>query len=98
MNINLGAQWEEFISSTVHSGRYMSASEVVRDGLRLLQAQEQVRQIRLEQLRKEIDRGVEQLEQGDCLELDAGGLKGLLANVKAKGRKRLAKDKGAAKS
>ncbi len=98
MNINLGTQWEEFISTNVHSGRYMSASEVVRDGLRLLQAQEQLRQIRLEQLRKEIGHGVEQLERGDCLELDAVGLKGHFADVKARGRKRLAKDKGAAKS
>jgi antitoxin ParD1/3/4 len=97
MNINLGTQWEEFISSNVHSGRYVSASEVVREGLRLLQAQEQFRQIRLEQLRKEIGRGVEQFEQGDYLELDAGGLNGHIAGVKARGRKGLAKDKGAAK-
>ena len=98
MNINLGTQWEEFISSNVNSGRYLSASEVVREGLRLLQAQEQVRQIRLERLRREIGRGVEQLEEGGCLELDAVGLKRHLAEVKARGRKRLAKGEDAAKS
>jgi antitoxin ParD1/3/4 len=98
MNINLGTQWEEFISSNVDSGRYVSASEVVRDGLRLLQAQEQLRQIRLEQLRREIGRGVEDLERGEYLELDAGGLKGQLAEVKARGRKQLAKGKDASKS
>jgi antitoxin ParD1/3/4 len=98
MNINLGTQWEEFISSYVHSGRYLSASEVVREGLRLLQAQEQFRQIRLEQLRKEISGGVEQLEQGEYIELDAGGLKAHIAEVKARGRKLLARDKGSTKS
>lgn len=98
MNVNLGTQWEEFISSNVNSGRYLSASEVVREGLRLLQVQEQVRQIRLEQLRREIGRGVEQLEEGACLELDEAGLKGQFADVKVRGRKRLAKGRDAAKS
>ncbi len=98
MNINLGTQWEEFISSHVESGRYVSASEVVREGLRLLQSQEQFRQLRLEQLRKEIGRGVEQLDQGDCIDVDADGLKNHFADIKARGRKRLAKEKGTAKS
>jgi antitoxin ParD1/3/4 len=98
MNINLGTQWEEFISAYVHSGRYLSASEVVREGLRLLQEHEQFRQIRLEQLRKEVDKGVEQLDRGECIEFDDHGLKRHFDDVKARGRQRLAKEKPTVRS
>lgn len=91
MNVNLGTQWEEFISASVHTGRYLSASEVVREGLRLLQEREQVRQVRLEQLRKEVDKGVHELDRGEYVELDDQGLKSHLGKVKARGRQRLAK-------
>ena len=97
MNVNLGTQWEEFISVYVHSGRYLSASEVVREGLRLLQEREQFRQVRLEQLRKEVDKGVQELDRGEYVELDDQGLKSNLENVKTRGRQRLAKEKAAAK-
>ena len=97
MNTNLGTQWEEFISTYVHSGRYLSASEVVREGLRLLQEREQYRQVRLEQLRKEIDTGVQGLDRGEYVELDDQNLKTHLNNVKTRGRQRLNKEKAAAK-
>jgi antitoxin ParD1/3/4 len=93
MNINLGAQWEEFISAYIQSGRYLSASEVVREGLRLLQEREDLRTLRLEQLRKKIDAGMEPLDQGEYVELDEEGLKSHLERVKEGGRKRLAKEK-----
>ena len=97
MNISLGAQWEAFIASNVDSGRYLSASEVVREGLRLLQQQEQLRQARLEQLRAEVRKGVHELDRGDYIELDDTGLKSHLTDVKARGRRRLA-EKNAADS
>lgn len=98
MNINLGTQWEEFIALYVRSGRYLSASEVVREGLRMLQEREQIRQVRLDQLRKEINRGIEQLDRGEYLEVDEDGLKRYLDDVKNRGRRRLAKNDAAAKS
>lgn len=98
MNINLGTRWEEFISLRVQSGRYLSASEVVREGLRLLQEREQFRQVRIEQLHKELNEGLEQLERGEYVELDEQGLKEFLDGVKTRGEKRFSGKRAAKRS
>lgn len=56
---SLGAHFEELIQRQVRSGRYASASEVVREGLRLIEEREAAREARLEALRTEIARGRE---------------------------------------
>lgn len=56
-SFTLGSYFEGFIKQQVHSGRYASASEVVRDSLRLLEEQDALRQARLDALRAEIERG-----------------------------------------
>ncbi len=53
MNISLNRHFDEFVGEAVKSGRYKSSSEVVREGLRLLEE----RETRLVALRNEIDRG-----------------------------------------
>ena len=40
MNVSLTDKLEEFVSELVENGRYRSASEVVREGLRLLEIRE----------------------------------------------------------
>lgn len=53
----LGDHFEKFIKKQVDGGRYSSASEVLRDALRLLEEDEQRRQGALTALRAEIDKG-----------------------------------------
>ena len=59
MNINLSPQLEELVRNKVASGFYTSASVVVREALRLLDAQDQMRASKLEQLRQDIRDGLE---------------------------------------
>jgi len=40
MNVSVGERWEGFVERAVKSGRYASASEVVREGLRLVEERE----------------------------------------------------------
>lgn len=57
-SVALGSHFEEFVKSQVASGRYNNASEVVREGLRLLQDHEEVRRIKLDRLRADIQEGL----------------------------------------
>jgi antitoxin ParD1/3/4 len=60
MSITLTDELEEMINAKVRSGEYESADEVVRESLRLLKAKEEG----MDALRREIMRGVEDIEQG----------------------------------
>ena len=59
-SVDLGRQLEKFVSSLVDSGRYNSKSEVLREGLRLLQEREQ----RLKILNQSLDRGLAAAKAG----------------------------------
>ena len=55
----IGDHFEQFIKRQVEGGRYASASEVVRDALRLLEEEEQRRAAALEALRAEVKKGLD---------------------------------------
>ncbi len=65
MNVSLTPELENFVATKVQSGRYNSASEVIREALRLLEEQEQIRQAQLNAFRQEIDRRVSALDRGE---------------------------------
>lgn len=72
MNVNLTPQLEEMVRAKVSSGMYTSASEVVREALRLMQEQDRLRQAKLEELRREVRND---LNSGPSEPLDASALK-----------------------
>lgn len=68
MNVSVGKDFEEFVKSKVASGDYASVSEVVRDGLRLLKEKELILEARLQSLRGEIQKGIDQADNGELLD------------------------------
>ena len=80
MNISLTPQLETLVKSKVKSGLYGSASEVMRDALRLLEVRDRRQLLRVEELRAEIKKG---LDSGEPTPLDVSA-------IKARGRTRLA--------
>src|SRR3954454_16423693 len=87
---SIGKHFEGFIEKLIESGRYATASEVIRDGLRLIEEREQSREAKLEWLRTEIQKG---FDSGPAREFDP---KTLAEEVKARGRQRLAAEELAA--
>ena len=68
MNVSLTPELERFVQAKVQSGRYTSASEVVREALRLLEEHEQVRVAQLTEFREEIERRLAALDRGEGLD------------------------------
>ena len=93
MNVSLTPTLEELVQRKVGTGLYNSASEVIREALRLLEERDEMRKMRLVALRKEISVGLDQLSRGEASEYDDQSLNTLPADIKAKGRKRLAAKK-----
>ncbi len=90
MNVSLTTELDSYVTQKVQSGLYHSASEVIREGLRLLKEQDAIRQARLAQLGKEIDIGIQQIENGQYTELTAQELPAFFEAIKSEGRKRRA--------
>ncbi len=57
MDVSIGERWEGFVEGAVKSGRYGSASEVVREGLRLVEEREQKLMALREKVNASIERG-----------------------------------------
>jgi antitoxin ParD1/3/4 len=70
MNVYLGPELDRFVGKLIKSGLYQSQSEVLREALRLLKRQEQLRQIELEELRTKVREGIRDIEAGRFTDLD----------------------------
>ena len=67
-NINLTERLDLFVETSLASGRYGNASEVVREGLRLLEQREAEEKAKLKWLRSAAKAGLEQLDRGEGIE------------------------------
>ena len=72
MNVSLTPELEKLVERKVKTGRYQTASEVIREALRALEERDQVAAIRLHELRKEIQKG---LRSGKATPLDMEEIK-----------------------
>ena len=88
MNVSLTPELERLVNDKVKTGMYQTASEVIREGLRLLKERDN-----FEALRREIRAGFEAIDRGEYEEYDERTVKNLTADIKARGLKRLAEKK-----
>ena len=68
MNVHLTPELEQLVHNKVESGRYNSASEVVREALRLMEQKDELRAIQLQELRNRIDKGLSEAGRGETVD------------------------------
>jgi antitoxin ParD1/3/4 len=78
-SVALGGHFEEFIRKQLESGRFNNVSEVVRAGLRLLEDEQKLREIRHRELKAAIREGIDSE--------DAGSVEQVVARNRARRRK-----------
>ena len=86
MNVSLTRELGRLVQGKVQSGRYLSASEVVREALRLLEERDQLRDLKLQELRKFVAVGIEQADRGEVAPLDVDATLARVRGRKAKNR------------
>ena len=67
-NVSLTSHWRKFVRQKIDSGRYQSASEVVREGLRLIEERDQTQKEEFAGIRQAIEVGWKQSEAGDMID------------------------------
>jgi len=88
-NVSLTPQLQRYVARKLKTGRYQTASEVVREALRLLEEQDRARQVKLADLRQTIKAGLADIDERRFQSFDRKGLKKLADEVKSEGRRRL---------
>ena len=83
MNVSLTPELEQFVSTKVGTGRYNSASEVVREALRLLEEHDQTRSAQIAAFHHELGNRLTSLDRGE--QVDPAVAHG---RIKAKSRTR----------
>jgi antitoxin ParD1/3/4 len=68
MNVSLTPELEKFVTTKVESGRYNSASEVVREALRLLEEHDSARAAQLAEFNGELGRRLASLDRGEVVD------------------------------
>jgi len=68
MNVHLGSALDEFVAELLKGGYYQTQSEVLREGLRLLKEREEIKRLRLVELRNEIALGSERADRGEFVD------------------------------
>lgn len=70
-SVNLTKRLDDFVEKGVSSGRYGNGSEVVREGLRLLEKQEREEAAWDAYVVKEAQEGIDDIERGDCVLIES---------------------------
>ncbi|HEV2948178.1 MAG TPA: type II toxin-antitoxin system ParD family antitoxin [Gemmataceae bacterium] len=84
MKISLTRELEQFVARKVASGSFRNASEVIREGLRVLREREKARKDAVDELRRQILVGIQQADGGKTSPFNDATLR----RIKTRGRQR----------
>lgn len=85
MNVSLTPELERWVQAKLTEGLYQSASELVREALRIMVERERLQAARVEELRRDLRLGLEQLDRGEGIPFDQA----LIEKIDREGRARL---------
>ena len=91
-NVVLTDHHQEVIETLVQSGRYQNASEVLREGLRLVEQREREDMLKVEALRHAAQAGLADIAAGRFRDVAAGGIDAFVADLGAEAGKRAGSD------
>jgi putative addiction module CopG family antidote len=91
MTVEIPLNYQAFVKTVIDRGQFQTEEQVVGEALRLLAERDR----RLEEFRREIQVGLDQLYRGEYTEYDEESLKEFFEQVKAEGRQSLSSDESA---
>lgn len=86
MNISITPAQERFVNRKVKAGQYQTASEVIRDGLRLLETREADRRAYKDEVRRRIEVGLAQLNRGESVD-GSKSVRSIISDLRRRRRK-----------
>lgn len=86
MNVSLTKELEKLVEAKVASGLYGSASEVIREALRLLQQTDEANRLFIERTRAQINEGLMDAKAGRVTTFDKKRLRNRITEIKSNGR------------
>ena len=80
-NVVLSEHQHNFVESLVQSGRYQNASEVLREGLRLIEQRERFEAAKLNALKEAADKGWADIDAGRFKDISDDQLEDLIGQL-----------------
>ncbi|MDA1054563.1 MAG: type II toxin-antitoxin system ParD family antitoxin [Planctomycetota bacterium] len=74
-SVSIPSDLEQFVNDQVATGAYTNAEHVVREALERLRERDRSRATRIEELRQQIQIGIDQADRGECTPLDIDAIK-----------------------
>lgn len=94
MNIVLSPELENLINEELQTGDYFSPSDVLREGLLLLKESKLPREVRRENLRREIQKGIDAMRAGNYTTYNTDELDDFIEDIIKRGREKMNKQNG----
>ncbi len=94
MEITLTPELEDLLNEELATGDYFSPADVLREGLLSLRTRRIPKEVRLENLRREVQKGIDDIRQGNYKTYNADELDDFIEDIIGRGKEKLRKKNG----